>query len=207
MRNIYIILAILIGFQIHAKSQNWDLFPIHQYSMFELSFNNQPSSIERIINDSISVYKDSTLFYFNSKWKSNTKCSSVIGNKNLADEYSNSYLKLDSCVEINYWQNFYYSINNGGIRFKFNGHAKRNDSWIASENITFKCDSVTQKLIFGQLDSVKYFSNTKVNIPFVLSKTYGLLEFAPFGQLIYADSYDIGKARSHPPRTEIKNQK
>jgi len=193
MRKIYIITAILISFQLHAKSQNWDLFPIHQYSMFEISFNNQPSSIERIIKDSISVYKDSTLFYFNSKWNSNAKCSSVIDNKNLADEYSISYLKLDSCVEINYWH-YYYSFNNGGVKFKFNGHAKLNESWIASGNIIIKCDSVTQKLIFGQLDSVKYFSNSKVNSLFVLSKTYGLLEFAPFGQLIYADSYDIGKA-------------
>ena len=195
MKKIFIITTILIGIQINANSQNWNLFPKNQISMFELSFNNQPSYIERIVKDSTKVYNDSTVSYFNSKWISSAKCSSVIDNMHLDDGNSNSYLQLDSCVEKNSWQYFNYSDNSGSAILKFNELAKVNDSWTISENIAFKCDSVSQRLIFGQLDSVKYFSNTKVAILFVLSKNFGLIEFAPFGQLIYANTFDVGKVK------------
>lgn len=195
MKKFLVITTILISFQNYLKGQNWDLFPKNQYSMYELSFNNQPSFIERVVNDSIKLHKDSIFYYFDSKLVSCAKCSSVINTKDLYNGYSNSYLQLDSCVEKNNWQYFNYSDSNGNIRFKFNGHAKVNDSWTISENIKIKCDSSSQRLIFGQLDSVKYFSNTKVSIPFVLSKKFGLVEFTPFGQLIFAYSFDIFKVK------------
>ena len=195
MKKFLVIATILIGYQIHADGQNWDLFPKEQYSMFELSFYNQPSFIERVVNDSTKVYNDSTVCYFNSKWIGCAKCSSVIDKKDLNDGYSNSYLQLDTCVKKNNWQYFNYSDYSGSVNFKFDGHAKVNDSWSISENISIKCDSVSQRLIFGQLDSVKYFSNNKVSIPFILSKNFGLVEFAPFRQLIYANAFDVGKVK------------
>ncbi|HET6558666.1 MAG TPA: T9SS type A sorting domain-containing protein [Prolixibacteraceae bacterium] len=195
MKRLLVITIVLLGYHIYAIGQNWDLFPKNQYSLFELSFNNQPSFIERIVKDSAVVSNDSTVHYFNSKIINDSNCLLEIPLKDIFERNYNSYLKLDSYVEKNNWYYFNDADFVGSVQLKFNALAKVNDSWTISGNITFKCDSVSERLVFGQLDSVKYFSNSKVAIPFVLSKNFGLIEFAPFSQLIMADPYDMAKVK------------
>lgn len=195
MKKLLVITMVLLVYQMNAIGQNWDLFPKNQYSLFELTFNNQPSFIERIVKDSITLSSDSTTHYFNSKIINGYSCPMKINLKYIFEMNYNSYLQLDSCVEKNNWYYFNYTNYNPTVLFKFNTQAKVNDSWEISNTIAFKCDSVSQRLVFGQLDSVKYFSNSKVAIPFVLSKNFGLIEFAPFSQLIGADVFDIAKVK------------
>lgn len=195
MKKFLVITIVLLGCQIYAIGQNWDLFPKNQYSMFELSFNNQDSFIERMVKDSAVVSNDSTVHYFNSKIINSSNCSMKINRKDLISRFPHSHLQLDSCVEKNRWYYFNDADFVGSVKLKFNALAKVNDSWTISMNITFKCDSVSERLVFGQLDSVKYFSNSKVAIPFVLSKNFGLIEFAPFSQLIMADAFDIAQVK------------
>lgn len=77
--------------------------------------------------------------------------------------------------------------------FKFLNHANINDSWFSPDSsVIFTCDSVAQISILNETDSVKYFNINKTKpfpyqgrFPFILSKHHGLIEFAPFSQLLF----------------------
>lgn len=194
MEKSLVIILLLLNCQFVTMAQNWNLFPKGQYALFELTFSSHPSVIERVSKDSSRLVNDSLIGYFNAKIINESECTIKYDLKKIYDRVPN-YLHLDSTGEKNNWQYFNYSFSHDAYRFKFNPLAKVKESWIINDRITFTCDSASQVMLFGQLDSVKYFSNSINPVPFVLSKTFGLIEFVPFGQLLDASESDVGRVK------------
>lgn len=196
MKKSLVIILILLICQFVTLAQHWNLFPKGQYALFELTFSSHPSVIERVAKDSTRLVNDSLIGYFNAKIINESECTINYNLKKIYDRVPN-YLHVDSTGEKNNWQYFNYYISNNfsnnNYQFKFNPLAKVKESWKINDRITFTCDSASQRMLFGQLDSVKYFSNSINPVPFVLSKTFGLIEFAPFGQLLDANESDVGR--------------
>ena len=197
-RFIFISLYLIISLKLQC--QDWRLFPKGQRSYYELSFNNQASFTEILVNDSINLIDDTIKIYFNKKQPLNT-CITKTGIQNIAGNNTQSYLRLDSGFIFNDTSYFLCTEFADKSYFIFFNKAKQNDNWtLINSQISFTCDSVTILNLFDVVDSVKYFSINKINpnqylnnLTFILSKNHGLIQFAPFGQLIYSNPYDVGK--------------
>ena len=183
-------------FAIGLYGQEWSLFPENQRSFYEISSNNQQLWVDSFMTDSVRQSNDSVWFYFNSKLSGNF-CIDLQTMKRYDNYYSFSGpLFADSGYTFADTSWVFFKVNDDLYRCKFALNAKPGDSWFLLDSmITIRCDSLVQDEIFGQADSIKYFSIDNVtvkssrSISFALSKHFGLLNFIPFYQLISSWSF------------------
>lgn len=185
-----VVITVIVSLTLNLFCQNWNLFPENQLNYYEIVLNDKSSVVEVLINDSVSKLNDSTFFYFDTK-KPEGLCKTSFELKK--DRWRPTYLRIDSIFS---HKDTIYHINispQWERYFIFAPKSKPGDSWsIPYANSSFKCDSVSEKIIFGQPDSVKYFTPLGggleiQNLPFVLSKNFGLIEFVPFYYMVYFD--------------------
>jgi hypothetical protein len=211
-----IIPILLILQAISSYGQDWQLFPYKQRSFYEINDNSQIPFVETVINDSISETDGFKNLFFNTishhrviesegiyslkeclgKFDSFPNEALVSSAFFLTSGFTdNNTTTINGLFEArNGWKNF---------TFIFKHAAKLNDNFVVTgSTISFTCDSISELSIFGEIDSVKYFTINKgnpdpylVKLKFVLSKNYGLIEFALLGELLNNKSVDVPKVR------------
>jgi hypothetical protein len=176
---------------LNASGKEWDLFPFNQCSYFEVSSGDGKKNIEEISNDSMFFDSVKEWFFFNSKFD-NKKCYGEY------EYWIKRHTNPGFDVEGSCWLSdtvFYYCTDEYGNErvFKFYPNAKQNDQWnIDLTDFVIKCDSTGILSIFGEPDSVKFFSvytngtqTQQYSFSLILSKNLGLIEFVPFNQIFF----------------------
>jgi len=180
MKKIYTIVLSVFFFAI-VQAQTWNCFPPNQKSYYQ--FNRwSVTSIDLIVQDSLVVTGLGTKLLFRRAIQNPgaESCRSELFplcNPNYSPYFLDS-LELNS-------DTLTYIFGNDTVYFLQN--VQPGQSWGINPSglIGITCDSVRSELIFGQLDSVKYFHTLGINPPNQIrqSKRFGFLDFIYFNEL------------------------
>lgn len=177
-----------------SYSQNWDLFPPTQKSLYS-NFHGY----EDIRIDSILIQGDTSTLFFNDRVR-NGNC---LSDPNMNFAFWGGYFLVPKSAIVTPKLTTFHCIKNGiPMQFVFKQRAAIGETWpIAQTNLYFKCESIVKGNVFGDTDSLKYFNVYEIGKPnpiyeykFILSKNYGLIQFASISQLAFSDTIGLQKS-------------
>jgi hypothetical protein len=195
-------------------AQDWELFPLDQRSYFQQMSGNL-EAVDMYLMDSIRIESNEETLLFNMKIM-------VGGAEHCTQEI---YDGLPGWLPYNYNPNaisshlrrsdtVFYSTAGSTTPFYFLPKATVGQSWTiisthsanTYQEITITCASIEEESFWGVTDSIKTFTmaangSNPGQVPVSsftmrLSRSYGLLEFVPFGQfLVHPPSMDFTSTR------------
>lgn len=192
------ILAILILSFVPLRAQNWDPFPQHQQCIYA-SYLSYDTLLDITIADTIITEGPirKTYFHYENTMQNVGDCLDEISESILTGTFLNSQSSvmpyLDSII----------STNDSALLFGTNWidsllilqHPAINQTWFpipGNDNVYLKCVFSGTQPVLGITDSIKTFRFYKTTGTFAmsdfdirLSKTYGLISFPDFDQLVY----------------------
>lgn len=188
-----LIILLTLNISLSSNAANWDLFPLNQKSYYLTGEWYLPDPyIEMIQFDTVYSQQGRQIFLNMKRLWSGSSSGCLNHPQPSLWYYYNSF--IDTFSVENDTTKFNSKFNSNSLFFL--SHASPGDSWTFNgyTSITVTCTSAIVDTIFGINDSMKIFTlddngyyttDSLISHPFKLSKTFGLVNFVSFEDLMY----------------------
>lgn len=177
LRPIITLCVMLICFNV--QSQDWDLFPVNQLNHYQIE--SETKSVRSFKSDSVLEKEDVKTHFFIRYTGPSEDC--YWQNFKWLFGYNDQFI-IDSLVYDHDSVLYYFLEGDYPLEFVFKPLAHPGDEWNLSSHLSRKgtCISAGISEVFGVSDSIKTYALQTVlgDVQFILSKTYGLVQFVPF---------------------------